>query len=79
MFDLLVNAEGGLTTAGYVVCAIAGIALFVLAILFAGRNEQFPLQILQTLGWRKVNGQCIGAINIFSSSTKGTGTEISMV
>ena len=38
MFDLLVNAEGGLTTAGYVVCAIAGIALFVLAILFAGRN-----------------------------------------
>ena len=33
MFDLLVNAEGGLTTAGYVVCAIAGIALFVLAIL----------------------------------------------
>lgn len=40
MFDLLVNAEGGLTTAGYVVCAIAGIALFVLAILFAGRNSE---------------------------------------
>ena len=40
MFDLLVNAEGGLTTAGYVVCAFAGIALFVLAILFAGRNSE---------------------------------------
>ena len=40
MFDLLVNAEGGLTTAGYVVCAIAGIALFVLAFLFAGRNSE---------------------------------------
>ena len=40
MFDLLVNAEGGLTTAGDVVCAIAGIALFVLAILFAGRNSE---------------------------------------
>ena len=40
MFDLLVNAEGGLTTAGYVVCAIAGIVLFVLAILFAGRNSE---------------------------------------
>lgn len=40
MFDLLVNAEGSLTTAGYVVCAIAGIALFVLAILFAGRNSE---------------------------------------
>lgn len=40
MFDLLVNAEGGLTTVGYVVCVIAGIALFVLAILFAGRNSE---------------------------------------
>ena len=40
MFDLLVNAEGGLTTAGFVVCVIAGIALFVLAILFAGRNSE---------------------------------------
>ena len=40
MFDLLVNADGGLTTAGYVVCVIAGIALFVLAILFAGRNSE---------------------------------------
>ena len=40
MIDLRVNAEGGLTTAGYVVCAIAGIALFVLAILFAGRNSE---------------------------------------
>ena len=29
-----------MTTAGYVVCAIAGIALFVLAILFAGRNSE---------------------------------------
>ena len=40
MFDLLVNAEGGLTTAGYVVCAFAGIALFVLAIIFAGKNSE---------------------------------------
>lgn len=39
MFDLLVNAEGGLTTAGYVVCVIAGIVLFGLAIFFAGRNS----------------------------------------
>ena len=40
MFDLLVNAEGGLTIAGYVVCAVAGIALFVLAIIFAGKNSE---------------------------------------
>lgn len=39
MFDLLVNAEGGLTTSGYVVCVIAGIVLFGLAIFFAGRNS----------------------------------------
>lgn len=40
MFGLLVNTEGGLTTTGYVVCAVAGIALFVLAILFAGKNSE---------------------------------------
>ena len=39
MFDFLVNAEGGLTTAGYVVCVAAGIALFVLALVFAGKSS----------------------------------------
>lgn len=39
MFDFLVNAEGGLTTAGYVVCVIAGILLFVLALLFAAKSS----------------------------------------
>ena len=40
MFQFLVNAEGGLTTAGYAVCAIAGILLFVAAIIFAGKNSK---------------------------------------
>lgn len=40
MFSFLVNAEGSLTTAGYVVCIVAGIALFLLAIFFAGKSSE---------------------------------------
>lgn len=40
MFDFLVTAEGGLTAAGYVVCIAAGIILFVLALLFAGKSSE---------------------------------------
>lgn len=40
MFSFLVNAEGGLTVAGYAVCVAAGIALFALAIYFAGKNSE---------------------------------------
>ncbi|MBO5460251.1 MAG: energy-coupled thiamine transporter ThiT [Ruminococcus sp.] len=39
MFDFMVTAEGGLTTAGYVVCVVIGILLFVLAIVFAGKTS----------------------------------------
>ena len=40
MFSFLVNAEGGLTAAGYAVCVAAGIALFALAIYFVGKNSE---------------------------------------
>lgn len=40
MFDLLVNAEGGLTTAGYVVSIVVGILLFAAAIYFAGKTTE---------------------------------------
>ena len=40
MFQLLVNADGGLTTIGYAVCIIAGIALFLLALVFAGKSSE---------------------------------------
>ena len=40
MFQFLVNAEGGLTTAGYVLCIAAGILLFVAALVFAGRISE---------------------------------------
>lgn len=40
MFQYLVNAEGGLTTAGYAVCIVAGIVLFLAAIALAGRKSE---------------------------------------
>ena len=40
MFDFLVNAEGGLTAAGYGVCIAAGIVLFITALIFAGRLSE---------------------------------------
>ena len=39
MFGFMVTADGGLTTAGYVITIIAGIILFFLAIYFAGKNS----------------------------------------
>ncbi|RGT75035.1 proton-coupled thiamine transporter YuaJ [Ruminococcus sp. AF18-22] len=38
MLNFLVNAEGGLTTAGYAVSIIAGIILFIAALFFAGKS-----------------------------------------
>ena len=40
MFSFLVNAEGGLTSAGYAVCVAAWIILFLLAIYFAGKSSK---------------------------------------
>ena len=40
MFRFLVNAEGGLTSAGYAVCIAAGILLFMIAIIFAGKGSE---------------------------------------
>ena len=39
MFSFLVTAEGGLTTAGYLACILAGIIWFLLATFFAGKNS----------------------------------------
>ncbi len=38
MREFLVTADGGLTTAGYVLCVVVGIALVVAAAFLAGRN-----------------------------------------
>ena len=40
MFSFLVNAEGGLTTAGYAVCIVVGAALFIAALVFAGKVSE---------------------------------------
>lgn len=39
MFDFIVNADGGLTTAGYAVTIIAGIIMFIAAIVLAAKNS----------------------------------------
>ena len=48
MFDFMVTADGGLTTAGYVITTIAGIVLFFLAIYLAGKNSDRKSENLQT-------------------------------
>lgn len=40
MFELFVTAEGGLTKTGYIVCIAAGLVLFVMALLFAGKSSE---------------------------------------
>ena len=40
MFQFLVTAEGGLTATGYAACIVAGIVLFLLALIFAGKGSE---------------------------------------
>ena len=40
MFSFLVNADGRLTTAGYAVCIVIGVALFIAALVFAGKVSE---------------------------------------
>lgn len=47
MFNLLVNAEGGLTTAGYAVSAGAGILMFIVAVVLAGKRSDRKLSTKQ--------------------------------
>ena len=48
--DFMVTADGGLTTAGYVITVIAGIILFFLAIYFAGKNSDKKKAYHKTTG-----------------------------
>ncbi len=40
MFDFLVNSEGRLTAAGYAMCVVVGVILFVAALAFAGKVSE---------------------------------------
>ncbi len=40
MFQFIVTPEGGLTKVGYLACIAAGVALFMLAIFFAGKSSE---------------------------------------
>lgn len=47
MFNLLVNAEGGLTAAGYAVSIGAGIIMFAVAVVLAGKHSERKLSAKQ--------------------------------
>ena len=51
MFQLLVNAEGGLTAAGYGVCIAAGVLLFLAAAIVAGKNSEKDRMTTSQLGF----------------------------
>lgn len=59
MFGFMVTADGGLTTAGYVITVIAGIILFFLAIYFAGKNSDKKKLTTRQLvwGWNRYYGR----------------------
>ena len=40
MLNFMVNAEGGLTTAGYAICIVLGIVVFGIAFVFAGKIQK---------------------------------------
>ena len=40
MLNFMVNAEGGLTTAGYAICIVLGIVVFGIALFFASKNSE---------------------------------------
>mgnify|MGYP007055179690 FL=1 len=40
MLNFMVNAEGGLTTAGYAICIVLGIVVFGIALFFAGKIQK---------------------------------------
>ena len=53
MLNFMVNAEGGLTTAGYAICIVLGIVVFGIALFFASKNSE------------KNKGEQIDKINFF--------------
>ena len=55
MLNFMVNAEGGLTTAGYAICIVLGIVVFGIALFFAGKNSEknkCPRNSLRAVRWQ---------------------------
>lgn len=48
MLNFMVNAEGGLTTAGYAICIVLGIVVFGIALFFAGKNSEKNKNVRET-------------------------------
>ena len=82
MFDLLVNAEGGLTIAGYAVTILAGIAVFAAAVFFSGRGnekKQMPVKHLVFCAMALALAYLTSYIRIFKFPWGGSITLCSML
>ena len=80
MFRFLVNAEGGLTSAGYAVCIAAGILLFMIAIIFAGKgSEKKKMTAKQLAFWAMALAFVTSYIKIFRMPWGGSVTLCSML
>ena len=82
MFDLLVNADGGLTTAGYAVTILAGIAVFAAAVFFSGRGnekKQMPVKHLVFCAMALALAYLTSYIRIFKFPWGGSITLCSML
>ncbi|HIW41199.1 MAG TPA: energy-coupled thiamine transporter ThiT [Candidatus Mediterraneibacter vanvlietii] len=82
MFDLLVNADGGLTTAGYAVTIIVGIAVFAAAVFFSGRGsekKQMPVKHLVFCAMALALAYLTSYIRIFKFPWGGSITLCSML
>ena len=82
MFDLLVNADGGLTTAGYAVTILAGIAVFAAAVFFSGRGnekKQMPVKHLVFCAMAPALAYLTSYIRIFKFPWGGSITLCSML
>ncbi len=82
MSELLVNADGGLTTAGYAVTIIAGIVIFAAAVFFAGRGKekkQMPVKHLVFCAMALALAYITSYIRIFKLPWGGSVTLCSML
>ncbi len=82
MFKFLVTGEGGLTEAGYIVCIAAGIILFIMALLFAGKSSEkkkISTKQLVFCGIAMALGFVTSYIKIFEMPWGGSVTLCSML
>ena len=82
MLNFMVNAEGGLTTAGYAICIVLGIVVFGIALFFAGKNSEknkMSAKLLACCAMAMALAFITSYIKIFSLPWGGSVTLCSML